>query len=183
MVRELATEAAFPQGEFERERRQKIEEVKLDRTQPGFLGSERLRKVLFGSHPYAQVAPTEEQVAAYKRDDLLGVDKTHVAEALQHADEEPGPHLVADREARTRCLAIDDLKGETLASASSIEKEMRGSLKNGANIAAAKAVGKLLAERAAAKGVKDVVFDRGGYLYHGRVKALADAAREAGLNF
>src|SRR5438132_13350015 len=78
---------------------------------------------------------------------------------------------------------IDDEKGETLASASSIEKEMRGSLKTGANIAAAKAVGKLVAERAAAKGVKDVVFDRGGYLYHGRVKALADAAREGGLNF
>jgi zinc protease len=73
MVRELATEAAFPQGEFERERRQKLEEVKLDRTQPGFLASERLRKVLFGAHPYAQVAPTEEQVAAYQRDDLLGV--------------------------------------------------------------------------------------------------------------
>jgi len=78
---------------------------------------------------------------------------------------------------------IDDIKGETLASASSLEKDMRGSLKNGANIAAAKAVGKLLAERAAAKGVKDVVFDRGGYLYHGRVKALADAAREGGLKF
>src|SRR3954462_2348983 len=78
---------------------------------------------------------------------------------------------------------IDDEKGETLASASSIEKEMRGSLKTGANIAAAKAVGKLVAERAAAKGVKDVVFDRGGYLYHGRIKALADAAREGGLNF
>src|SRR3954468_16043828 len=78
---------------------------------------------------------------------------------------------------------IDDEKGETLASASSIEKEMRGSLKTGANIAAAKAVGKLVAERAAAKGVKDVVFDRGGYLYHGRVKALADAAREGGLSF
>ena len=78
---------------------------------------------------------------------------------------------------------IDDTKGETLASASSIEKDMRGSMKNGANIAAAKAVGKLVAERAAAKGVKDVVFDRGGYLYHGRVKALADAAREGGLKF
>ena len=78
---------------------------------------------------------------------------------------------------------IDDTKGETLASASSIEKDMRGSLKSGANIAAAQAVGKLLAERAAAKGVKDVVFDRGGYLYHGRVKALADAAREGGLKF
>jgi large subunit ribosomal protein L18 len=78
---------------------------------------------------------------------------------------------------------IDDVKGETLASASSLEKDMRGNLKTGANVEAAKAVGKRLAERAAAKGVKDVVFDRGGYLYHGRVKALADAAREGGLNF
>jgi large subunit ribosomal protein L18 len=78
---------------------------------------------------------------------------------------------------------IDDVKGETLASASSLEKDMRGSLKTGANVEAAKAVGKRLAERASAKGVKDVVFDRGGYLYHGRIKALADAAREGGLNF
>ena len=78
---------------------------------------------------------------------------------------------------------IDDLKGETLACASSLEKDMRGAMKTGANIAAAKAVGKLVAERASAKGVKDVVFDRGGYLYHGRVKALAEAAREGGLNF
>ena len=78
---------------------------------------------------------------------------------------------------------IDDVKGETLASASSLEKDMRGSLKTGANIEAAKAVGKRLAERAAAKGIKEVVFDRGGYLYHGRVKALADAAREGGLSF
>jgi large subunit ribosomal protein L18 len=78
---------------------------------------------------------------------------------------------------------IDDGKGETIASASSIEKDMRGGLKTGANIEAAKAVGKLLAERTIAKGVKDVVFDRGAYLYHGRVKALADAAREGGLNF
>jgi large subunit ribosomal protein L18 len=78
---------------------------------------------------------------------------------------------------------IDDKKGETIASASSLEKDMRGQLKTGADIAAAKAVGKVLAERASAKGVKDVVFDRGGYLYHGRVKALADAAREGGLNF
>ena len=78
---------------------------------------------------------------------------------------------------------IDDAKGETLASASSLEKELRASMKNGANIAAAKAIGKLVAERAAAKGVKDVVFDRGSYLYHGRVKALAEAAREGGLKF
>jgi large subunit ribosomal protein L18 len=60
---------------------------------------------------------------------------------------------------------------------------MRGGMKSGGNVAAAKAVGKLIAERALAKGLKDVVFDRGGYLYHGRVKALADAAREGGLNF
>jgi large subunit ribosomal protein L18 len=78
---------------------------------------------------------------------------------------------------------IDDLKGETLAAASSLEKEMRTSLKTGADVAAAKAVGKRVAERAVAKGVKDVVFDRGGYLYHGRLKALADAAREGGLKF
>ena len=78
---------------------------------------------------------------------------------------------------------IDDIKGETLASASSLEKTLREGMKSGANIDAAKTVGKLLAERAAAKGVKEVVFDRGGYLYHGRVKALADAAREGGLKF
>jgi large subunit ribosomal protein L18 len=78
---------------------------------------------------------------------------------------------------------IDDVKGETLAAASSLEKTMRESLKTGADVAAAKAVGKLVAERAVAKGVKEVVFDRGGFLFHGRVKALADAAREGGLSF
>jgi len=78
---------------------------------------------------------------------------------------------------------IDDRQGATVASASSLEKDMRTSLKTGADVDAAKAVGKLVAERAAAAGVKDVVFDRGNYLYHGRVKALADAAREGGLNF
>jgi len=76
---------------------------------------------------------------------------------------------------------IDDLKGATLAAASSLEKDMRG--KTGANVDAAKAVGKLVAQRAIEKGVKSVVFDRGGYLYHGRIKALADAAREGGLQF
>jgi large subunit ribosomal protein L18 len=76
---------------------------------------------------------------------------------------------------------IDDLKGSTVAAASSLEKDMRS--KTGANVDAAKAVGKLVAQRAMEKGVKSVVFDRGGYLYHGRIKALADAAREAGLEF
>ena len=78
---------------------------------------------------------------------------------------------------------IDDAKGRTLAAASSLEKDLRGKLKTGADTAAAAEVGKLIAERATAAGVKDVVFDRGAYLYHGRVKALADAAREGGLNF
>ncbi|GAC1619233.1 MAG: pitrilysin family protein [Candidatus Acidiferrum sp.] len=73
LVNDLAREAAFPEGEFERERRQKLEEVKLERTQPGFLAGERLRKVLFGAHPYAQVSPSEEQVVAYKREDLQTV--------------------------------------------------------------------------------------------------------------
>ncbi len=74
---------------------------------------------------------------------------------------------------------IDDLKGATLVAANSGE----GKNKNGGNVDAAKAVGKAIAERAQAKGIKKVVFDRGGYIYHGRVKALADAAREAGLEF
>ena len=78
---------------------------------------------------------------------------------------------------------IDDRKGETVVAASSVEKDMRGGLKTGADIAAAKAVGKLVAERALAKGIKEVVFDRGRYLFHGRVKALAEAAREGGLSF
>ena len=78
---------------------------------------------------------------------------------------------------------IDDRKGATLATASSLEKDIRTSLKTGADVNAAKAVGKLLAERAIKNGVKQVAFDRGGYLYHGRVKALAEAAREGGLDF
>ena len=78
---------------------------------------------------------------------------------------------------------IDDAKGVTLAAASSLDKALRAELKSGATVAAATAVGKALAERAKAKGVSKVVFDRGGYIYHGRVKALADAAREGGLEF
>jgi large subunit ribosomal protein L18 len=77
---------------------------------------------------------------------------------------------------------IDDRKGAPLASALSLGKDMRARLKIGADISAAKRVGKLVAERAAAAAVKDMVLDRGSYLYDGRVKALADAAREGGLN-
>ena len=78
---------------------------------------------------------------------------------------------------------IDDGRGATLAAASSLDKAIRAELGNGANIAAASAVGKMIAERALAAGVQQVVFDRGGYKYHGRVKALANAAREGGLAF
>jgi large subunit ribosomal protein L18 len=78
---------------------------------------------------------------------------------------------------------IDDGAGRTMASASSIEKALRGTLKTGADKDAASAVGKLLAERALAAGITAVVFDRGSYMYHGRVKALAEAAREGGLSF
>jgi len=78
---------------------------------------------------------------------------------------------------------IDDAGGKTVAAASTLDKDLKGSLKKGSDMEAAQAVGKLIAARALQAGVTNVVFDRGGYLYHGRVKALADAAREAGLNF
>ena len=78
---------------------------------------------------------------------------------------------------------IDDNTGVTIASASTADKELKATVKNGSNIEAAKTVGAALAKRAISNGVKTVVFDRGGYIYHGRVKALADAIREGGLDF
>ncbi|AEG03928.1 50S ribosomal protein L18 [Sinorhizobium meliloti WSM1022] len=78
---------------------------------------------------------------------------------------------------------IDDVAGKTIASASTLDTDLRSSLKTGADTEAATAVGKLLAERASKAGIKDVVFDRGAFIYHGRIKALAEAAREGGLNF
>lgn len=78
---------------------------------------------------------------------------------------------------------IDDAKGETLAAASTLEKDVVGDAASGATVALAEKVGKLVAERAKQKGLTEVVFDRGGYIYHGRIKALADAAREGGLQF
>jgi len=78
---------------------------------------------------------------------------------------------------------VDDTSGRTMVTASTRDKEVRKTLKSGGNVAAAKVVGKVLAERAKAAGITRVVFDRGGYAYHGRVKALADAAREGGLQF
>ena len=78
---------------------------------------------------------------------------------------------------------IDDVRGHTVAAASTLEADLKGKLKTGATVDAAKEVGKLVAERAVQAGVKQVIFDRSGYLYHGRIKALADAAREGGLDF
>ncbi len=82
-----------------------------------------------------------------------------------------------------RAQVVDDRSGQTLAAASSLSKELREQLKNGSNKAAARSVGQLIAQRAKAKGIERVVFDRGGYLYHGRVKELADGARAGGLKF
>ena len=94
------------------------------------------------------------------------------------------PRLSVHRSGRhIYAQVIDDKQGTTLASASSLEKDMRGKMKTGADKTAATEVGTLVAERAKAAGITTVVFDRGGYIYHGRVKALADAAREAGLEF
>ena len=94
------------------------------------------------------------------------------------------PRLCVHRSSKhIRAQVVDDQSGKTLASASSLDGEVKKSIKGGGNIAAAKVVGKAVAERAREKGIEKVVYDRGGYQYHGRVKALADAAREAGLKF
>jgi large subunit ribosomal protein L18 len=94
------------------------------------------------------------------------------------------PRLTVHRSSKhIYAQVIDDAHGKTVAAASTMEKDLRTGLKTGADKAAAAAVGKLVAERAAKAGIKHVVFDRGQYIYHGRVKALADAAREGGLDF
>ncbi len=94
------------------------------------------------------------------------------------------PRLCVFRSLRhIRAQVVDDRTGRTLAAASSLDKDVRGGIKGGGNVAAAKLVGKTVAERALKAGIEKVVFDRGGYRYHGRVQALADAAREAGLKF
>ena len=100
------------------------------------------------------------------------------------ADNNGRPRLSVSRSHKNISVqVIDDVKGVTVAAASTLEKDLRGLLKTGGDTAAAAAVGKLVAERAKKAGVDTVVFDRGGYLYHGRVKTLADAAREGGLKF
>jgi large subunit ribosomal protein L18 len=94
------------------------------------------------------------------------------------------PRLVVYRSVKhIYAQVIDDLSSTTIASASSLDVDLKKTLAHGGNVSAAKVVGSLVAQRAQAKGVSQVVFDRGGNLYHGRIAALADAAREAGLNF
>lgn len=96
----------------------------------------------------------------------------------------PAPRLNVFRSLKhVYAQIVDDSRGHTLVSASTRDNEVRKTLRTGGNIAAAKVVGQALAQRALAAGIARVVFDRGGYAYHGRVKALADAAREAGLRF
>jgi large subunit ribosomal protein L18 len=113
----------------------------------------------------------------------IGLRKARVRKALSRRLN-GRPRLTVFRSGKNiYAQIIDDTKGATLAAASSLEKDVKGKLKTGADKTAAAAVGKLVAERATKAGIKDVVFDRGSYIYHGRVKALADAAREGGLKF
>lgn len=106
----------------------------------------------------------------------------HIRKALSGTPERP--RLAVFRsDKHVSVQIIDDMAGKTLVSASTTQADVRGDLKNGGNIAAAKRVGKVIAERAVAAGIKAVAFDRGGRRYHGRIKALADAARAGGLSF
>ena len=118
---------------------------------------------------------------------ILGVDKnaqrmkrhTRVRGKISGTPERPRLNVYRSN-ANIYAQVIDDVNGNTLVSASSVEKDFEG---NGGNVEAAKKIGSKIAERALAKGIEEVVFDRGGYIYHGRVKALAEAAREGGLKF
>lgn len=121
------------------------------------------------------IKQTNKKAATQKRHLRIRAKLSGTTEAPRIAVYRSTKHIYAQ--------VIDDVKGVTLASASSVDKELRGKLSHGGNIEAAKLVGETLAKRALKAGVKDCVFDRGGFLYHGRVEALADAAREAGLNF
>ena len=116
--------------------------------------------------------------------DSKNIVRLRVHDRIRHKvrGSEERPRLAVYRSVKhIYAQVIDDHKGHTVAAASSSEK--KSSVKSGGNVAGAKEIGKLVAQRAQEKGVKKVVFDRGGYLYHGRIKALADAAREAGLQF
>ena len=118
-----------------------------------------------------------------KLTELVDRRKARVRRALR-AHSGTRPRLSVHRSSKhIYAQVIDDAQGKTVAAASTLEKDVKGSIKTGADRAAAAAVGKLIAERARKAGVDEVVFDRGAYLYHGRIKALADAAREGGLSF
>ena len=115
--------------------------------------------------------------------DALGRRKARVRRAIQTAAN-GRPRLSVFRSSKQiYAQVIDDARGHTLAAASSLDKDLREKLKTGADVGAAAEVGRLLAQRAREAGVGKVVFDRSGYIFHGRVKALADAAREGGLDF
>jgi large subunit ribosomal protein L18 len=110
--------------------------------------------------------------------------RIHVRMRRKIAGTPERPRLCVHRSSKhIRAQVIDDQTNRTIVSASSLDKEVRARLKGGGNVAASKVVGKVIADRARAQGIEKVVFDRGGYQYHGRVQALAEAAREAGLNF
>jgi len=110
--------------------------------------------------------------------------RIHVRTRQTLAGTSERPRLCVHRSSKhIRAQVVDDQTGRTLVSASSLDAEVRKLIKGGGNIAAAKVVGKIIAQRARDKGVEKVVYDRGGYQYHGRVQALAEAAREAGLKF
>lgn len=110
--------------------------------------------------------------------------RVHVRMRKRIAGTAERPRLCVHRSSRhIRAQVIDDAAARTIVSASSLDKDVRAQIKGGGNIAASKVVGKIIADRARAKGIENVVFDRGGYQYHGRVQALAEAAREAGLKF
>lgn len=121
------------------------------------------------------IKQTDKKAATKKRHQRLRTKLSGTSDVPRLAVYRSTKHIYAQ--------IIDDVKGVTLASSSSIDKDLRSKLTHGGNIESAKAVGEMLAKKAIKAGIKDVVFDRGGFLYHGRVAALADAAREAGLNF
>ena len=112
------------------------------------------------------------------------VQKRHQTIRVKLSGTTEAPRLAVYRSTKhIYAQLIDDVKGLTIVSASSVDKDLKAKLGHGGNIDSAKVVGEAIAKKALKKGVKDVVFDRGGFLYHGRIAALADAAREAGLNF
>lgn len=121
------------------------------------------------------IKQVNKKLATQKRHQRLRNKISGTAEAPRLAVYRSTKHIYAQ--------IIDDVKGVTLVSASSLDKELRSELAHGGNVESAKVVGEAIAKKALKAGIKDVVFDRGGFLYHGRVAALADAAREAGLNF